>query len=119
MATENVRSAKGSVVASPWITVAFEPFTHAPSFAANEWSYSRLVTRPARRPNSSVAAPGPAPSSSTCSRNSEPCKIHGKSCRRVTHRQNRDPQNHVSYGFIRQSRLLEVFVFALFAARSQ
>src|SRR5713226_5772831 len=100
IAEENVPSAKGSVAASPWITVAFEPFTRAPSFAANAWSYSRLITRAARRPNSSVAAPGPAPSSSTCSPNSEPCKIHGRSCRRVTYRQNGDPQNHVSNRFI-------------------
>src|SRR6266478_2752572 len=61
IAEEKVLSANGKVAASPWITVAFEPFTRAPSFAANAWSYSRLVTRAARRLNSSVAAPGPRP----------------------------------------------------------
>src|SRR5882762_8056010 len=103
IAEEKVLSANGKVAASPWITVAFEPFTRAPSFAANAWSYSRLVTRAARRRNSSVAAPGPAPSSSTCSPSCEPCKIQGKTWRRVTHRHSRVPQNHVSYRFIESS----------------
>src|SRR5713226_6988762 len=107
IAEENVPSAKGSVAASPWITVAFEPFTRAPSFAANAWSYSRLVTRCARRPNSSVAAPGPAPTSSTCSPNSDPCRIHGKTCRRVIHCHSRVPQNQVSYRFIEDSTEFE------------
>src|SRR6266852_5026480 len=107
IAEENVRSANGNVAASPWITVAFEPFTRASSFAANAWSYSRLVTRPARRPNSSVAAPGPAPSSSTCSPSCEPCKIQCKTWRRVTHCHSRVPQNHVSYRFIEGSTEFE------------
>src|SRR6266566_4486124 len=107
IAAENAAFENGSVAASPWMTAAFEPFTDAPSLAANAWSYSRLVTRFARRPNSSVAAPGPAPNSSTCPPSSEPCKIHGNSCRRVTHRQNRDPQNHVSYAFIENSTEFE------------
>src|SRR5258708_478276 len=107
IAEEKVLSANGKVAASPWITVAFEPFTRAPSFAANAWSYSRLVTRAARCLNSSVAAPGPAPSSSTCSPSSEPCRIQGRSCRRVTYRQNDDPQNHVSNRFIDSSEDFE------------
>src|SRR6266849_10121763 len=110
IAEENVPSAKGSVAASPWITVASEPFTRAPSFAANAWSYSRLVTRAANRPNSSVAAPGPAPSSNTCSPNSEPCRTHGRSCRRVTYRQSGDPQNQVSNRFIDVSEDFEGFL---------
>src|SRR5713101_1479526 len=89
------------------MTLAFEPFTRAPSFAANAWSYSILVTRPARRPNSSVAAPGPAPSSSTCSPSCEPCKTQGKTCCRVTHCHSRVPQNHVSYRFIESSTEFE------------
>src|ERR1700682_4108781 len=100
IAEENAPFEKGNVAASPWITVTLAPLTRAPSFAAIAWSYSRLVTRVARCPNSSVAAPGPAPSSSTCSPSSEPCRIHGRSCRRVTYRQNGDPQNHVSNRFI-------------------
>src|SRR6266853_3519334 len=107
IAEEKVLSANGKVAASPWITVAFEPFTRAPSLAANAWSYSRLVTRAARRRNSSVAAPGPAPSSSTCSPSCEPCKIQGKTWRRVTHRHSRVPQNHVSYRFIEISTEIE------------
>src|SRR5258708_12412672 len=89
------------------MTVTLAPPTQAPSFAANAWSYSRLVTRAVRDRSSSVAAPSPAPNSSTCSPSSEPCKIHGRSCRRVTHRQNRDPQNHVSYAFIEDSTEFE------------
>src|SRR5712692_3258987 len=107
IAEENVPSAKGSIAAAPWITVAFEPFTRAPSFAANAWSYSRLVTRAARKPNSIVAAPGPAPNSSTCSPSTVPCRIHGKSCRLVIHRHSRVPQNHVSYRFIESSTEFE------------
>src|ERR1700719_3033013 len=87
------------------VTDAF--LTREPSFAANAWSYSRLVTRAARDRSSSVAAPSPAPSSSTCSPSSEPCRIHGRSCRRVTYRQNDDPQNHVSNRFIDSSEDFE------------
>src|SRR6202030_483632 len=87
------------------VTDAF--LTREPSFAANAWSYSRLVTRAARDRSSSVAAPSPAPSSSTCSPSSDPCRIHGRSCRRVTYRQNDDPQNHVSSRFIDSSEDFE------------
>src|SRR6267143_3164552 len=107
MAEEKVLSANGNAAASPWTTLAFEPLLRAPSFAANPRSYSRLVTRAARHSNSSVAAPDPAPNASTCSPSSEPCKIHGKSCRRVTHRQRRVPQNHVSYRFMESSGILD------------
>src|SRR5260370_11497907 len=89
------------------MTVTLAPPTQAPSFAANAWSYSRLVTRAVRDRSSSVAAPSPAPNSSTCSPSSEPCKIHGRSCRRVTYRQNGDPQNHVSNRFIDSSEDFE------------
>src|SRR5260370_11977862 len=106
-ASENAAIERASAAATRWMTAGFEPSTDAPSLAANAWSYSRLVTRFVRWPNSSVAAPGPAPNSSTCSPSSEPCKIHGRSCRRVTHRQNRDPQNHVSYAFIEDSTEFE------------
>src|SRR5260370_16601035 len=107
IADVNVPAANGNCAASPWITMAFAPRTRAPSFAANAWSYSKLVARAARNPNSSVPAPGPAPSSSTCSPSSEPCRIHGRSCRRVTYRQNGDPQNHVSNRFIDSSENFE------------
>src|ERR1700682_1967499 len=89
------------------MTVTLALLTRAPSFAANAWSYSRLVTRAARDRSSSVAAPNPAPSSSTCSPRSEPCRIQGRSCRRVTYRQNGDPQNHVSNRFIDSSEDFE------------
>src|ERR1700676_4268788 len=45
----------------------------------------------------------PPPKSSTCSANSEPCKIHGRICHSVTYRQNGDPQNHVSNAFMNLS----------------
>src|SRR6266851_10424554 len=89
------------------MTVTLAPPTRAPSLAANAWSYSRLVTRAARDHSSSVAAPSPAPNSSTCSPSSEPSRIHGRSCRRVTYRQNGDPQNHVSNRFIDSSENFE------------
>src|SRR6267378_543518 len=89
------------------MTVTLAPPTRAPSFAANAWSYSRLVTRGARDRRFSVAAPSPAPNSSTCSPSSEPCRIHGRSCRRVTYRQNDDPQNQVSNRFIDSSEDFE------------
>src|ERR1700674_2608767 len=89
------------------MTVTLAPLTRARSFAPSAWSYSRLVTRAARDRSSSVAAPSPAPSSSTCSPSSEPCRIHGRSCRRVTYRQNGDPQNHVSNRFIDSSEDFE------------
>src|SRR6267378_4476041 len=76
IAEENAPFEKGNVAASPWITVTLAPLTRAPSFAAGAWSYS--------------------PSS-------DPCRIHGRSCRRVTYRQKGDPQNHVSNRFIDSS----------------
>src|SRR6267378_4255619 len=100
MAEEKLASANGSVDASPRITAVLEPFTWAASFAANGWSYSRLVTRGARSANSCVATPGPAPSSNMWSPNSETFTIHGKRFLRVIHRQYGDPQNHVSHEFI-------------------
>src|SRR5580692_9651508 len=107
MAEEKLASANGSVAASPRITTVLEPFTRAPSFAANGWSYSRLVTRGTRRANSCVATPGPEPSSNRWSPNWEPSRIHGKSFRRVIHRQYGDPQNHVSNRFIGISECFE------------
>jgi len=79
---------------------AFEPFTRAPSFAANAWSYSRLVTRAARRRNSSVAGLARHRVPAHAHPVANPCKIQGKTWRRVTHRHSRVPQNHVSYRFI-------------------
>src|SRR5262249_49937281 len=97
---ENVPSGNGNVAASPRTTVTFELRCRSASLLTYVGSYSRLVTRPARRSNSSVVAPGPAPTSRTWSPNSYPDRIHGSSRRSVTKRHREEPQNQFSNLFM-------------------
>ena len=99
IAAENVFSGKGSADASPCSTAPFLLWLRRAMPAAKAWLYSRLVTRSARFRNSSVAAPGPAPISKTCSPNSVPDKSHGSTCFRVIARQSDEPQNQFSKRF--------------------
>jgi len=99
MAAEKVFSGKGSAEASPCKTSPFGLWIRARSPAANAWLYSMLVTRPACFRNSSVAAPGPAPISRTCSPKSVPDKSHGITCFRVMRRQYHEAQNQFSNRF--------------------
>jgi len=80
---EKVFSGNGSPDASPCNTAPFVLGIRRAMPAAKSWLYSRLVTRAARFRNSSVAAPGPAPSSRTWSPNSAPETSHGITCFRV------------------------------------
>ena len=99
MAAENVFSGKGSAEASACKTSPFALWIRSRSPAANAWLYSMLVTRPACFRNSSVAAPGPAPISRTCSPKSVPDKSHGITCFRVMRRQYDEAQNQFSKRF--------------------
>jgi hypothetical protein len=99
MAAENVFSGKGSAEASACKISPFVLSIRSRSLAANAWLYSLLVTRPACFRNSSVAAPGPAPISRTCSPKSVPAKSHGITCFRVMRRQYDEAQNQFSNPF--------------------
>ena len=102
---ENIFSGKGSIDASPRSTATtgllLPParLVRRASCMRSTGLYSRLVTRPARFRNSSVAAPAPAPISRTCSPNSVPDKSHGTNCFCVTLRQNDEAQNQFSNRF--------------------
>src|SRR5258705_1685233 len=83
-AEEKDWSAKGSIAASPQNVVSSEHWCCAFSLRNKCGSYSSEVTRGASFSRCPVAAPYPAPISSTCSPSRAPDKTHGSRNRCVT-----------------------------------
>src|ERR1700681_2980350 len=98
MAEVNVCDLNGNTEASPCTT--FVASILDCNLMQKSWLYSRLVTLRARRAKSAVAAPGPAPTSRTCSPRSEPSSAHGSHLRSVRFCHNREAQNQFSRLFM-------------------